>query len=75
MTKQRYHSKKLFTQAGGMNYCIQKIYQINPKATIYFFTSSKAFNDRGAYDPFDAKGMVRYVDMQKKSAPCTAYPI
>ncbi|XOV94197.1 MAG: SGNH/GDSL hydrolase family protein [Bacteroidota bacterium] len=56
---------KLTTQAGGINYCIKKIYEINPKATIYFFTSSKAFNDRGGYDPFDEKGMVKYVEMQK----------
>lgn len=61
-----FDEKKLTTQAGGINYCIQKIYKINPNATIYFFTSSKAFNDRGAYDPFDTKGMVQYVDMQKK---------
>ena len=61
-----FNKEKLVTQAGGMNYCIQKIYQINPKATIYFFTSSKAFNDRGAYDPFDPKGIVQYVDIQKK---------
>lgn len=68
-----FDEKKLTTQAGGINYCIQKIYKINPNATIYFFTSSKAFNDRGAYDPFDAKGMVRYVDMQKKI--CTLHGI
>lgn len=68
-----FNKEKLVSQAGGINYCIQKIYEINPKATIYFFTSSKAFNDRGAYDPFDAKGMVRYVDMQKKI--CTLHGI
>ena len=43
---------KLTTQAGGINYCIKRIYEINPEAIIYFFTSSKAFNDRGGYDPF-----------------------
>ena len=61
-----YDEEKLTTQAGGINYCIKKIYEINPKATIYFFTSSKAFNDRGAYDPFYSEGMVKHVDMQKK---------
>lgn len=61
-----YDEEKLTTQAGGINYCIKKIYEFNPEATIYFFTSSKAFNDRGAYDPSFEGGMVEYVDMQKK---------
>lgn len=57
---------KLTTQAGGINYCIKKIYELNPRAKIYFFTSSKAFNDRGAYDPSVADGMARHVAMQKQ---------
>ena len=61
-----YDIEKLETQAGGINYCIKKIYELNPDATIYFFTSSKAFHNRGGYDPFDSNGMVSYVDIQKK---------
>ncbi|MBN3582014.1 SGNH/GDSL hydrolase family protein [Algoriphagus aestuarii] len=61
-----FDEKKLVTQAGGINYCIKKIYELNPKATIYFFTSSKAFISRGGYDPSDTEGMARYVEMQKK---------
>jgi hypothetical protein len=61
-----YDTTKLITQAGGINYCIKKIYQINPQAIIYFFTSGKAFVDRGGYDPFYPKGMNDYVEMQKK---------
>lgn len=61
-----FDEEKLVTQAGGINYCIRKIYELNPEAQIYFFTSSKAFNDRGAYDPFTKNGMVEYVNMQKK---------
>lgn len=61
-----FDKEKLVTQAGGINYCIQKIYALNPNAQIYFFTSSKAFNDRGAYDPFASDGMVCYVAMQKQ---------
>lgn len=57
---------KLTTQAGGINYCIKRIYEINPHAVIYFFTSSKAFTDRGGYDPFCENGMNKYVEMQKK---------
>lgn len=61
-----YDKDRLTTQAGGINYCIKRIYEINPHATIYFFTSSKAFNDRGAYDPYHPGGMAAYVAMQKK---------
>ncbi|KPM47299.1 SGNH/GDSL hydrolase family protein [Jiulongibacter sediminis] len=61
-----FDTEKLVTQAGGINYCIKKIYEINPKALIYFFTSSKAFHERGGFDPFTKNGMVAYVDMQKK---------
>ena len=61
-----YDAGKLTTQAGGINYCIRKIFEINPRATIYFFTSSKTFNDRGAYDPYSEQSMAAYVDMQKK---------
>ena len=70
-----FDTEKLTTQAGGINYCIQKIYEINPRAVIYFFTSSKAFNDRGAYDPFEAKGMAAYVEMQKKICELHGIPV
>lgn len=70
-----YDQDKLTTQAGGINYCIQKIYELNPKATIYFFTSSKAFNDRGGYDPFDVDGMNRYVEMQKDICALHGIPV
>jgi hypothetical protein len=61
-----FDTEKLITQAGGINYCVKKIYELNPNATIYFFTSSKAFHERGGYDSSDPNGMVSYVDMQKK---------
>jgi len=61
-----YDKKKLTTQAGGINFCIKKIYEINPHAVIYFFTSAKAFVNRGGYDPFYEHGMNEFVDMQKK---------
>lgn len=70
-----YDPQKLTTQAGGINYCIKNIYAKNPHASIYFFTSSKAFNDRGGYDPFDAAGMVRYVEMQKKVCALHGIPV
>lgn len=70
-----YNKGKLTTQAGGINYCIKKIYELNPKAIIYFFTSSKAFNDRGGYDPFYPKGMGDYVEMQKKVCKLHGIPV
>ncbi len=70
-----YDKTKLTTQAGGINYCIKKIYELNPEATIYFFTSSKAFNDRGAYDPFFAGGIAEHVNMQKKVCELHGIPV
>lgn len=70
-----YDTEKLTTQAGGINYCIKKIYERNPQAEIYFFTSSKAFNDRGGYDPLYEQGMVRYVDMQKQVCALHGIPV
>lgn len=70
-----YDKEKLTSQAGGINYCIKKIYEINPHANIYFFTSSKAFNDRGGYDPLYAQGMVKYVEMQKKISELHGIPV
>ena len=70
-----YDSTKLVTQAGGINYCIKKIYALNPHAKIYFFTSSKAFNDRGGYDPYFKGGMSAYVDVQKKICRLHGIPL
>jgi hypothetical protein len=70
-----YDKKKLTTQAGGINYCIKKIYEKNPRALLYFFTSSKAFNDRGGYDPFYPHGMNEYVAMQKQVCELHGIPV
>jgi len=70
-----FNEEKLTTQAGGINYCIKRIYELNPHAEIYFFTSSKAFNDRGGYDPFTAKGMNEYVEMQKEVCALHGIPV
>jgi lysophospholipase L1-like esterase len=70
-----YDKNKLTTQAGGINYCIKKIYEINPNAVIYFFTSSKEFGDRGGYDPFYTGGMTHYVEIQKKVCELHGLPV
>jgi lysophospholipase L1-like esterase len=46
-----YDQTKLETQCGGINYCISKLKQINPKATIYFFISLPFFNNESGYNP------------------------
>ena len=43
--------------------------------TEFDFTSSKAFNDRGAYDPFYSEGMVQHVDMQKMICALHGIPV
>lgn len=35
------------SQTGGINWCIKRIYESNPKAKIVFFTSLRQFSDRG----------------------------
>ena len=70
-----FNEQKLTTQAGGINYCNKKIYEKNPDAIIYFFTSSKAFINRASYDPFVENGMVQYVDMQKKICTLHGIPV
>jgi len=70
-----YDEKKLTTQAGGINYCIKKIYELNPNAILYFFTSSKAFKDRGGYDPFYNHGMSQFVEMQKRVCGLHGIPV
>jgi hypothetical protein len=70
-----YDEQKLTTQAGGINYCIKKIYEKNPDAIIYFFTSSKAFLNQGGYDPYAENGMVLYVEMQKKICALHGIPV
>ena len=42
-----FNQKKRNTQCGGMNYCIQMLRRLNPKATIYVFGSIKFFEGSG----------------------------
>ena len=61
--------------SGGINYCIKKIYELNPQATIYFFTSGKAFNDKGGYDPFYEGAWLNMLKCKKRSVNSMAYHI
>lgn len=39
------------TQCGGIEYCIRRIYEKNPRARIVFFTSLPFFRNDGGYNP------------------------
>ena len=74
-----YDESKLVTQCGGINYCIKKLLEKNPKAEIYFFTSLRFFSSEGGYNPFSevinsiGKTFSEYVAEQKKC--CEHYNI
>jgi len=62
-----YDTTKLQTQCGGINYCIKKIYEKNPKAKILFFTSIKCFRKPNiGTNPFynGSHGLNRFVEAQ-----------
>ncbi len=46
-----YDQSKLVTQCGGLNYCIRKLREVNPEATIYVFGSLPFWWNTGGYDP------------------------
>lgn len=65
---------KLETQCGGINCCIKKIYESNPSARIYFFTTlqTQRWDDRSD-DPFyDGKEAKAY-DYVKAQKDCCRY--
>lgn len=74
-----YNESKLVTQCGGINYCIKKLLEKNPKAEIYFFTSLRFFSLESGYNPFSetanstGKTFAEYVAEQKKC--CEYYNI
>lgn len=58
----------LKTQCGGINYCIKRIYEKNPNARIYFFTSLRCFSA-------DAVSFEKYVQGQKLCCSRSAIPV
>ena len=68
--------EKLHTQCGGINYCIRRILEKNPKAEIYFFTSLRFFSSESGHNPFSevpnqtGKTFAQYIQAQKE---CCAY--
>ena len=71
-----YDESKLTTQCGGINYCIRKLLEKNPRAEIYFFTSLRFFGQDAGHNPFSTepnktgKTFAEYIQGQKD---CCAY--
>ena len=71
-----YDVRKLTTQCGGINYCIRKLLEKNPKAEIYFFTSLRFFGADAGHNPYSeepnktGRTFAEYIDGQKA---CCAY--
>lgn len=74
-----FDESKLVTQCGGINYCIRKIMEKNPRAEVYFFTSLRFFRSDAGHNPFSqepnktGKTFAEYIEAQK--ACCAHYGI
>ena len=49
-TADGYATDALASQCGGLNYCIQSLHALNPKAKIYIFDALNFFANPGGYD-------------------------
>lgn len=71
-----YDESKLSTQCGGINYCIKKLLEKNPKAEIYFFTGLRFFQNDSGHNPLSevtnkiGATFAQYIEGQKQ---CCAY--
>ena len=71
-----YDESKRVTQCGGINYCIKKILEKNPRAEVYFFTSLRFFGQDAGHNPFSTepnktgKTFAEYIQAQRD---CCAY--
>ncbi|MBQ6299734.1 MAG: alpha/beta fold hydrolase [Bacteroidales bacterium] len=71
-----YDESKRHTQCGGINYCIRRLLEKNPRAEIYFFTSLRFFGTDSGHNPYSVvpnntgKTFAEYVEAQKA---CCAY--
>lgn len=74
-----YDESRLASQCGGINYCIRKILEKNPEATIFFFTSLRFFSSESGHNPFSEQAngtgftFADYIEGQK--ACCANYGI
>jgi len=71
-----YDESKLVNQCGGINWCIRRIFEKNPKAKIFFFTPLRFFRTDSGHNPYsevvNGAGLTfaDYIDAQKQ---CCAY--
>jgi cephalosporin-C deacetylase-like acetyl esterase/lysophospholipase L1-like esterase len=71
-----YDETKRHSQCGGINYCIRRLLEKNPRAEIYFFTSLRFFGTDSGHNPYSVtsnkagKTFAEYVEAQKA---CCAY--
>ena len=69
-----FDESKLVTQCGGLNYCIRKLREINPRATIYVFGSLPFWWNSGGYDPQSSEvnktghNFGYYIELQRQVA-------
>lgn len=74
-----FDESKLVTQCGGINYCIRKLMEKNPRAEVYFFTSLRFFGSDAGHNPFSqepnntGKTFAQYIEAQR--ACCAHYGI
>lgn len=67
-----FDTTKLESQCGGINYCIKRLREINPQATIYLFTSLKFFTVDCGYKitPTNNNGQNYLYDYVQKQKEC-----
>lgn len=74
-----FDESKLSTQCGGINYCIRKLMEKNPRAEIYFFTGFRFFSREAGHNPFteeaNATGLNFSAYVQAQKDCCAHYGI
>ena len=76
-----YDPARLETQCGGINYCIRRLREKNPKAEIYFFTSLRFFGRDSGHNPYSTdvnatgKSFAEYVQAQIECCRLHGVPV
>lgn len=71
-----FDENNLDSQCGGINYCIRKILEKNPEASIYFFTSLRFFSSDSGGNPFSVqtnRAGFTFSDYIEGQKACCAY--
>lgn len=76
-----FDEEHLYTQCGGINYCVKTLLEKNPNAEIYFFTSFRFFSMEPGYNPFSTNSnntghnFSEYVQAQKDCCDHFSIPV